>query len=158
MTEEMLALGRRAVACKGWRWLPGMLRVWPFVVRKPVPQGVWSWLASDDDRARGFIESMPTERVERHPFSILGGSQWDDATERWVACIPDLSDAATLGCLLALVREAMNDERACVSWDHAGEAWMCEGMHEYEGKTYLGVFAEGSTYVEALVAALEAAP
>lgn len=23
MTDEMSALARRAVACKGWRWLPG---------------------------------------------------------------------------------------------------------------------------------------
>jgi len=25
MTPEMLDLARRAVACKGWRWMPGML-------------------------------------------------------------------------------------------------------------------------------------
>ena len=25
MNEEMMDLGRRAVACKGWRWMPGML-------------------------------------------------------------------------------------------------------------------------------------
>ena len=25
MTPELEALGRRAVACKGWRWMPGML-------------------------------------------------------------------------------------------------------------------------------------
>jgi hypothetical protein len=24
MTDEMIALSRRAVACKGWRWMPGM--------------------------------------------------------------------------------------------------------------------------------------
>jgi hypothetical protein len=24
MTDEMIALSRRAVACKGWRWMPGI--------------------------------------------------------------------------------------------------------------------------------------
>lgn len=39
MTEEQIALARRAVACTGWKWMPGMLVVgstrfgeWPFRV------------------------------------------------------------------------------------------------------------------------------
>ena len=105
--EEMLELGRRAVACKGWRWMPGMRRVWPFLVRTPILQGnVWSCFASDEDRARGYSERMPAERVEDDPLSREPAAKWDDATDQWVADIPDLTDPATLGCLLALVREA----------------------------------------------------
>ncbi len=39
MSEEQIALAKRAVACEGWRWMPGMLVVgslrnggWPFRV------------------------------------------------------------------------------------------------------------------------------
>ena len=56
MDGDMEDLGRRAVACKGWRWMQGMLRL--------------------------------TDK--------------DDA-------LPDLADPATLGCLLALVREAWSN-------------------------------------------------
>ena len=150
MNEEMMTLGRRAVACKGWRWMPGMRRVWPFIVRKSVLDGRWSWLASDEDRARGFSESMPTERVKDDQMSILGGAQWDDATERWVACIPDLSDPATLGCLLALVREAFDSPGMC--------ACMMQGPGEWMILLDTSNHVIGRTEAEALVAALEAAP
>ena len=110
MTPEMVELARRAVACKGWRWMAGMRRVWPFLVREPISQGtVWSCLASGEDRARGYIERMPSERVEDDPLSLEPSEKWDDATDQWMADIPDLTDPATLGCLLALVREAWGD-------------------------------------------------
>jgi hypothetical protein len=32
MTDEMMELARRAVACPAWRWLPGMgVKGWPFL-------------------------------------------------------------------------------------------------------------------------------
>lgn len=119
MTEEQIALGRRAVACKGWRWMEGM--------RSKSPNGMMSCRVSFYD-------------LNRQPHML-----------------PDLTDPATLGCLLALVREAMNDEHAGVAWDLSGEKWVCDGLHVYNGKTYLGVFAQGQSYAETLVAALEAA-
>lgn len=65
--------------------------------------------------------------------------------------IPDLTDPATLGCLLALVRGAWGDQRlACVPWRlnwAVDRVWMRNGH-----------VAEGATEGEALVAALEAAP
>jgi hypothetical protein len=61
-----LDLAQRAVACKGWRWMPGMLAT----ARDGKAWRLWS--------ARG----------------------------RGRADLPDLDDPATLGCLLALVREA----------------------------------------------------
>lgn len=58
MTEEQIALAKRAVACKGWRWMPGMLaadaigkqRVYDDVAGEPY----WStdgWLPDFDDAA-----------------------------------------------------------------------------------------------------------
>jgi len=69
---------------------------------------------------------------------------------------PDLTDPATLGCLLALVREAWDDPQVhaaplCgVENDHIGwRAWF--------GRD-LTLYFDGGTEAEALVAALESAP
>ena len=133
MTDEQIALARRAVACRGWRWLPGML-------------------TSDGGRVRAIWPS----RIVWDYLNDFGSDHASTRTES-VNVLPVLEDPATLGCLLALVREAMNDEHAGVSWDLSGEEWVCDGEHVYNGKTYIGVFAQGPSYAEALVAALEAA-
>ena len=59
--------------------------------------------------------------------------------------VPDLEDPATLGCLLALVREAWGAEKEACEWSHVHDQW------SFLGET-------GDTEAEALVAALEAAP
>ena len=65
---------------------------------------------------------------------------------------PDTNDPATLGCLLALAREAYNDTAL-----HVGPwfATACVWAHLGDGPGYDGV-GEGDTESEALVAALEA--
>jgi hypothetical protein len=70
-------LGRRAVACKHWRWMEGM-QVEPLRFRV-----VW------------LTEDMIGESDQVSYF-------WKNVPDLY----PDLSDPATLGCLLALVREA----------------------------------------------------
>ena len=77
-------LGRRAVACPGWLWMPGMLTL------KTDARPLWSravdvWDYTDD----------------QHPMFYSG----DDLVH--ARGIPDLRDPATVGCLLALVREAV---------------------------------------------------
>jgi hypothetical protein len=86
-----------------------------------------AWVAKEESHASGF-------RVEMD------------------GCVPDLTDPATLGCLLALVREAWGDPAAhCeqlfrrISGDWA--------VFDQSG----GLVAKGATEAEALVAALEAA-
>ena len=63
---------------------------------------------------------------------------------------PDLTDPATMGCLLALVREAWGSPHAYVGHSNEWEtAFSCKvGAWEFEG----------TTEAAALVAALEAAP
>jgi hypothetical protein len=86
------------------------------------------------------------------------GRSWDDSLLwRWNSAIdvPDLRDPATVGCLLALVRESCGDHEAyAMPWNDEDGGWtVClnddDGCHN---------IAEGDTEAEALVAALEAAP
>ena len=80
-------LARRAVACKGWRWMPGMLN------------------GRDGSRHMGGREWAWQDPYRHHALGI----EIDD----W----PDLSDDGTLGCLRALVREAWGDPYAFVEAD-----------------------------------------
>lgn len=66
---------------------------------------------------------------------------------------PDLSDPATLGCLLHLVREAYGDRS--LQANDAGEYDMLH-WHVFIGPTF--ACTGHDTEAEALVAALEAAP
>jgi hypothetical protein len=74
---------------------------------------------------------------------------------------PDITDPATLGCLLALVREAFP---GCHAEPNGAPEW--DGYDEAERDNWWAVFtcgphrlmANGATEAEALVAALEAAP
>ena len=126
MTDEQIALSRRAVACRGWRWMPGMLD----------DDGCTVCSASDD----GYLLLASSED------SIVG---WWPVAER----LPDLSDAATLGCLLALVRAAGGDPKITVV-PRGASVWAVT----HAGWLHKQAIACGTTEAEALVAALEAAP
>jgi hypothetical protein len=63
--------------------------------------------------------------------------------------LPDLQDPATLGCLLALVREAWGDSKTCARPDLEDDVWYVV--------TRSGL-AFAASEAEALVAALESAP
>lgn len=119
MTEEQIALARRAVACKGWRWMPGMADHWGRRLREG------DWL----DPAAAF---------------------------------PDLTDPATLGCLLALVREAWGAPRALVRLSANGKSFHVFDVDRVTMGGNWAAFLCGDlipqTEAEALVAALEAAP
>ena len=106
MTDEQIALSRRLVACKGWRWMPGALDLFGRRVRHPV---------------------------------------------RDADALPDLTDAATLGCLLALVRKAWGDPFLCPAADRETGWW----LNGYAAVDYLQSYRSEA---EALVAALESAP
>jgi hypothetical protein len=132
MTDEQIALAKRAVACKGWRWMPGMLTTEGMrVIHDP---HLWP------DR----------------PCAIREGTWVDTAVPRPLGDhLPDLTDPATLGCLLALVREAWDQE------DMGAVRIFRDGLRKWcvehdEDDALVGAFY-GPTEAEALVAALEAA-
>lgn len=123
MSEEQIVLARRAVACKGWRWMPGMLH------GTPTREGI-AW----------------TTR-----YSDLGLHVDADR-------VPDLTDPATLGCLLALVREAWADECAGHTYDEFAHGWFFKSrVHDGDGGN-VRILGHFRSEAEALVAALEAAP
>jgi hypothetical protein len=141
MTEEQIELGRRAVACKGWRWMPGMRAVGQYP-NYPVRVHECGENVRDTD---DMEEPEPWGWQQPAPYSdhVYPGPY-----------LPDLTDHATLGCLLALVREAWgdlhmvarcDDRHGKVSW------WICRWGDLPRSR-------ECSTEAEALVAALEAAP
>ena len=160
MTEEQIALAKRAVACKGWRWMPGMNALGRL----------------DQDGATLRIHSVRRTSVG---FELNGGAfDWRERTDgRWLCLrggdvigspcevLPDLTDPATLGCLLALVREAWGDpsiiaEPSRSMWEISrsdGCGLRTTGVWGGGGRGR-GSFVWTATESQALVAALEAAP
>jgi hypothetical protein len=135
MTEQMFALARRAVACKGWRWMPGM--------RGELSSGLVVRLGPPDEGSLWYAV-------------LAGGATCTvDMRHRSYTVTPDLSDPATRGCLLALVREAWKDPALCALRELCGD-W-CWSVGRGEVATALRGQA-ATTEAEALVAALEAAP
>ena len=133
MTPELFDLARRAVACPKWKWVPGMLAATP-------PDAVWREIGADRVRVTSDWEA--------------GGPCGAPSQ-----ALPDLTDPATLGCLLALVREAWGSNRCFVRRD---PSWfmLCPTPPAETariGHGWSGPFT-GDTEAEALVAALEAAP
>ena len=119
--EELYALGRRAVACKGFRWLPGMKALGSFrVVESVVPM------------------MFPVDT-------------------------PDLTDAATLGALFALVTEAYYDPKRLwngyveVHRDQHAVFYLEQAVHDEEGALVWNCVCSGETEAEVIVRALEIA-
>jgi len=73
-----------------------------------------------------------------------------DTTEDWPSLLPDLSDPATVGCLLALVRKAYDDRDAFVG--------RYAGYCSFETLDPMAPRVTAPTEAHCLVAALEAAP
>jgi hypothetical protein len=138
MTADMLDLARRAVACKGWRWMPGMRTT--DGMRTIHDPGLWP------DR----------------PCAIREGTWVDTAVPRPLGDhLPDLTDPATLGCLLALVREAWRYPTAHpMPWGRSKFRPEPTGWAMLIGAddTLPNATLSAPTEAEALIAALEAAP
>ena len=126
--KNLEELGRRAVACKRWRWMDGMLSDKGLRVTENDPDGY----------VAGYYDGCS------YIANCIKGS------------LPDLSDPATLGCLLALVREA-HGAPAAYFMGSVNNQWVVHHFTEPEAY-WKSLTKWQSTEAEALVAALEVAP
>jgi len=171
VTPDLEALARRAVACRGWRWMPGILVRMDRIVARSSHVGAAGdvhivWPDSDLDVRRAYLHADigNTRRAVLFPEDNPRGRWWRlyYPGSAWVAppgdVLPDLADPATLGCLLALVREAWGDD-GITTYRDADVLWRCR--YSVLGPVRGRYFGEADSVpyeAASLVAALEAAP
>jgi hypothetical protein len=115
MNEEFVTLGKRAIASRNWRWMPGMLAI-------------------PSDGMVSVLMRLTDKREWPHDIGLR---------------VPDLTDPATLGCLIALVREA---------WSNKVVISIGNGWFQIETDVRDWDNDNTSSLLMALVSALEAAP
>jgi hypothetical protein len=154
-SHHVIELGIRATRCKRFEWIPGFL-----VMSNPerVPRVIGAPIWSSDLRAR--VTCAVIGRwfgVAQYCVDYPDAEHETMSSDDLPGTIPDLSDPGSIGCLLALVRKAWDDERISVAFakaegrfvivDSLCSAMLADGRYFY-----------GDTEAEALIAALEAAP
>ena len=127
MNAKQTELARQLVASKHWRFLDGMITACGLRICE-----------GGKGYAIGF-RCGPTR----------DGGGWYDGPDDGL--IPDLDDPATVGCLLALVREAWGDSLHVRYTEHHKSWWVLVDRQ-------IGVNGSGDTEGEALAAALLGAP
>jgi hypothetical protein len=175
VTPTETEIARGFVACKGFRWTEGM---------KP-------WFQTVTGLYRCFLSEQPSEEDEGSEpddsdriVKIMGLPYVGEAPAwGWPAdgsgWLPDVTDPATVGCLLFLVREAWGcDAFRRLTVEPAGAGWCCilrNGRHRPPSRAHAGwdldpvahsryrdvpskLGGEFPTEVAALLAALQRAP
>ena len=153
MTDEQLALARRAVACKHWRPLPGM--------RSPAidSSDVSVRAVFEEDGRLWCVSEVPDSVEEDGARSLFA---WEDG---W---LPDLGDALTALGLLHLARKAWGEpvhvaqetpripmglDPDPMGDDGKWRVWFRTSHPDSHSARFVG-----NTEAEALIAALEDAP
>jgi len=142
VNDPMKDFARRAVACTNWRWMPGML-----VMSDPerVPRVIGSPVWPSELRARVTSEVLGRwhgvgQYCVDYPDSEHETMSGDDLP----GTLPDLTDSATIGCVVALVREIYPDATTQID----SGSWWVAARNGYR-------VSSGQTEAEALVAALK---
>ena len=132
MTAALTDLARRLADCERWRWMPGVA-----FILEPIPEH--SADPPSFHRVTNIEGDLVATSVSALPYHISGMAE----------CIPDLTDPATLGCLLALVREAHGDDTIYVECSVIGlqhtRVWRLLNSADYCGD-YNDTEAEALAY------------
>jgi len=146
MNERQTELAQQLVASKHWRWMDGMITACGLRVCEAVKATATQCACVIGHR------SGPTR----------DGDGWYDGAA--AGLIPDLDDPATIGCLLALVREVYGP-RVWLMWSRGraprmegGDSGFCELRDAFGRRVFSGEIVEHRTEAEALAAALLEAP
>lgn len=138
--EMFKELATLAMASEHWRWLPG--------ARRAHPEQGWAWRFHP---CGWMAEDVYSERAKDTNAAFA----FDEA-------LPDLQDDATKGCVLALLREAWDDECICLeakARSNGGHVWkLSPGRWNTSSLRKKFVFvrkysSEGQALVEGLLAA-----
>ena len=138
--DEARDLGERLVACRGFRWMPGML----------VHSGGGAVRLTDGGESMLVVGQW--EVPNGSGSSLFDGWLHDNA---W----PDLRDAATRGCVLQLLCDMYGDPNITLAYDlrtlyPKTRIW---AVIRQEDNRDLAVLSEHACREEALALALEAA-
>ena len=133
---DKIKLGSQAVGCMKWRWKPGMRALF-------VRDQTWRITVID-----------PAGNVGATADDSFSPAQWgytEDTPFNIEEALPDLTDPATYGCLVHLVREVYSDPAmyAAPQTDAEQEWWVVCSAGDL-------VKAGGPSEIEAWLAALEA--
>ena len=140
MESDKIELAERLVSSSRWQWMPGMRTI----------------------NGRRLAVVFGKSRTAAVLCDLRDDANSD--TEELQGELPDLTDPATLGCLLALVREAYRDPSKLwngyveVQRDHQSLFFVVQFKHNADGFLHKDYQGPGRTEAEALVAALEGAP
>ena len=140
LLEDVEQLAKRAVACKGWRWMRGML-----------------CLVDEDGYGARIVYVGHTGGASQTADSYEGGGIITTGCIR-EGSLPDLTDPATMGCIMSLVREAWGEPGlSCIGWrtDEGASSFMMMGGDNYKMKSVIMGQTEHSTRAEAVIVALE---
>ena len=130
----MVEISERLIACKGFRWMPGMRTL-----------GEWRIINVDADGVEVVTDLGEVVLFHSGDLPHIASS------------LPDLTDPATIGCLLVLVREVWEDPTASTAATREADGkrgWVMDCWDPKSPLNGIGPFqSEAATLVAALVAA-----
>ena len=155
--------GRVAVGLPGWRWMPGML------AHPPCPHQDEAWLLCWAEQVWDAAVQELTDAWLAGGYNANNGKVWAIGSSGsdpidLAGWFPDLTDDATIGALLGLVRRLYRDpSKLWDGWvevrrDHRSVFCVEQPFHDAAGALVWRCVSTGLNEAEALVAALEAAP